>query len=80
MVRLVEVPIQIIQHAAQLHDIGNIGIPDAILDQAGSLSDDERTVMQQHTVLGHEVLQDGSGLLHLSAEIAKWTPVLKPVN
>jgi two-component system response regulator RpfG len=59
-----------LEHAAQLHDIGNIGIPDAILNQPSPLSDDERTIMHQHTVLGHEALQDGSGLLHLSAEIA----------
>ena len=59
-----------VAHAAQLHDIGNIGIPDSILNQPGKLSDDERVQMQQHTILGHEVLHDGSGLLQLSAEIA----------
>jgi two-component system response regulator RpfG len=59
-----------LKHAAQLHDIGNIGIPDAILSQPGPLNDEQRTLMQQHTVLGHEVLHDGSGLLQLSAEIA----------
>lgn len=59
-----------IQHAAQLHDIGNIGIPDAILDQPAALSDEQRSIMQQHTVLGNEALQGGGGLLHLSAEIA----------
>ena len=59
-----------IEHAAQLHDLGNIGIPDAILNRPGPLLDDERMLMQQHTVLGHEALQGGSGLLQLSAEIA----------
>lgn len=59
-----------LRHASQLHDIGNIGIPDAILQHPGPLSDADRAVMQQHPRLGHEVLQDGSGLLHLGAEIA----------
>ena len=59
-----------LRHASQLHDIGNIGIPDAILLHPGPLSDADRAVMQQHPRLGHEVLQDGSGLLHLGAEIA----------
>jgi two-component system response regulator RpfG len=59
-----------IEHAAQLHDIGNIGLPDALLNQPGPLSPDQRQLMQQHTILGHEALQGGSGLLQLSAEIA----------
>jgi two-component system response regulator RpfG len=59
-----------LQHASQLHDIGNIGIPDAILRKPGPLSEAERAVMQQHPRLGHQALQDGSGLLHLGAEIA----------
>jgi two-component system response regulator RpfG len=59
-----------IEHAAQLHDIGNIGVPDAILNQAGPLSPGQRLLMQQHAVLGHEALQGDSGLLQLSAEIA----------
>ncbi|MEO8161426.1 MAG: HD-GYP domain-containing protein, partial [Arenimonas sp.] len=59
-----------LRHASQLHDIGNIGIPDAILLQPGPLSEEQRRVVEQHPRLGHEVLQDGSGLLHLGAEIA----------
>jgi two-component system response regulator RpfG len=59
-----------LQHASQLHDIGNIGIPDSILRHPGPLSEADRAVMQQHPRLGHQALQDGSGLLHLGAEIA----------
>jgi response regulator RpfG family c-di-GMP phosphodiesterase len=59
-----------IEHAAQLHDIGNIGLPDAIFHQPGELTLEQRLLMQQHTVLGHEALQGGSGLLQLGAEIA----------
>ena len=59
-----------LQHAAQLHDIGNIGVSDATLKRPGPLADDERLAMQQHTILGHEVLSAGNGLLQLAAEIA----------
>ena len=59
-----------LRHASQLHDIGNIGIPDAILRQPGPLSEEQRKIIEEHPRLGHEVLQDGSGLLHLGAEIA----------
>ena len=59
-----------IEHAAQLHDIGNIGVPDDALMQPGPLDEDRRQLMQQHTVLGHEALEGGTGLLAVGAEIA----------
>jgi len=59
-----------LRHASQLHDIGNIGIPDSILRQPGPLTEAQRQIVEEHPRLGHEVLQDGSGLLHLGAEIA----------
>jgi len=59
-----------LQHASQLHDIGNIGIPDSVLLNPGPLSAEQRRIVEQHPKLGHQVLHDGSGLLHLGAEIA----------
>src|SRR5205807_2206931 len=41
---------------APLHDIGKIGIPDSILLKPGRLTDDERTVMQGHCVIGARIL------------------------
>lgn len=59
-------------HAAPMHDVGKIGIPDAILTKPGKLSDDEWMVMKQHTVIGAEILgQHPSGLLNLAATIAR---------
>jgi HD-GYP domain-containing protein (c-di-GMP phosphodiesterase class II) len=40
-----------------LHDVGKIGIPDAILLKAGSLTRDERMVMNAHPVKGEEILK-----------------------
>jgi ribonuclease P protein subunit RPR2 len=45
-----------------LHDIGKVGIPDVILQKPGPLTASERSVMEQHTTLGAEIL-DGVGLL-----------------
>jgi two-component system cell cycle response regulator len=42
--------------AAELHDVGKLGIPDAVLDKPGPLDDDEWQLMRQHTVIGERVL------------------------
>jgi len=39
-----------------LHDVGKIGIPDSILQKPGSLTDEERRLMQSHAVLGEQML------------------------
>jgi len=58
-------------HAAPMHDIGKIGIPDAILAKPGPLTDEEWVIMRQHTVIGTRILGDHpSGLLRLAASIA----------
>jgi HD-GYP domain-containing protein (c-di-GMP phosphodiesterase class II) len=45
-----------IKQGALLHDIGKLGIPDAILLKPGSLTQRERQVMQQHAVYGYNIL------------------------
>jgi HD-GYP domain-containing protein (c-di-GMP phosphodiesterase class II) len=40
-----------------LHDIGKVGIPDAILNKAGPLDDDEWRVMRTHPVIGLQLVQ-----------------------
>jgi putative two-component system response regulator len=42
--------------AAQLHDIGKIGIPDAILLKPGKLTPEEFEVMRKHTVYGKGII------------------------
>jgi putative two-component system response regulator len=57
--------------AATLHDVGKIGISDAILLKPGRLTADEYDAIKQHAEIGHLIL-DGSHspLLRLAAEIA----------
>ena len=49
--------IQDIAQAAPLHDIGKVGIPDAILKKQAPLTEEEWVIMKTHTTLGEEVLR-----------------------
>ncbi|TXI11025.1 MAG: response regulator [Rhizobium sp.] len=58
--------------ASALHDVGKIGLPDAILSKPGPLSQDERRQMQQHTDFGAEILSDSSSeLIQIARRIAE---------
>ncbi len=48
-----------LQHAAELHDIGKLAIPDAILAKPGPLSAAEWALIRRHTLIGERIL-DGS--------------------
>lgn len=63
---------ELIRMAAPMHDIGKIGIEDAILQKPGALTPAEREIMQEHSRIGYEILHDpnGSPLTDLAAEIA----------
>jgi putative two-component system response regulator len=44
--------------ASSLHDIGKVGIPDAVLHKPGPLTDEERQVVQKHPTIGGETLAE----------------------
>ena len=48
--------------AADLHDIGKVGIPDAILEKPGKLDSEEWKLIQQHTILGERILSAAPAL------------------
>lgn len=58
--------------AARLHDIGKIGVPDAILLKPDKLNDAERQIMRTHTTVGAELLSK-SNIPHMqmAEEIAR---------
>lgn len=58
--------------AARLHDVGKIGVPDAILLKPDKLNDAERQIMRQHTTVGAELLSK-SNIPHMqmAEEIAR---------
>lgn len=60
-----------LMHAAPMHDVGKIGIPDRILQKAGPLDPDEWKIMQSHASIGGEIIgRHDSGMLKLAHDIA----------
>jgi HD-GYP domain-containing protein (c-di-GMP phosphodiesterase class II) len=51
-----------------LHDVGKIGVPDAVLCKPGPLTDAERAVMDTHPEVGHQIVSQ-AGFSPLVAEI-----------
>jgi putative two-component system response regulator len=63
--------VSLIRRAAPLHDVGKIGVPDAILLKLGKLTEQEFAVVKTHTVIGARILSGGKfPLLRLAEEIA----------
>ncbi len=55
--------------AAPLHDIGKIGIADAILSKPGKLTPEEMAIMREHVTIGARILERGSSDLIRTAEL-----------
>jgi len=45
-----------VRQAADLHDVGKVAIPDAILGKPGPLNDEEWTFMRRHTIIGERIV------------------------
>jgi len=70
--------IELLECCAPLHDIGKVGLPDHILLKPGKLDADEKMLMQTHTVMGADTLQEvakshGSAMafLQMAIDIAR---------
>ena len=66
-----------LEYGFLLHDIGKIGIPDAILDKTGPLQDGELRLMRKHPLIGAELLAnvpllDGEGLQVVRSHHERW--------
>ena len=69
--------IELIATASALHDIGKIGIDDAILNKPGRLTDEEFEIMKTHTVIGARMLEDlevykDQKLVRTALQICRW--------
>lgn len=53
-----EEEVQNIYYVAMLHDVGKIGVPDAVLNKPFKLTDLEFRLIQNHTTMGAEILKD----------------------
>ncbi|MCQ8818664.1 two-component system response regulator [Pseudoalteromonas agarivorans] len=62
---------ELLRQAAPMHDVGKIGIPDAILLKPGRLTPDEFAHMKQHAAIGAQILANSSSpLLQLAHKLA----------
>ncbi|HUR83699.1 MAG TPA: HD-GYP domain-containing protein, partial [Solirubrobacteraceae bacterium] len=68
--------LEVLRLGALLHDIGKIGVPDAVLHKPGKLDDDEWATMRLHPVIGEQVVASMDTLAHLApvvrAEHERW--------
>lgn len=68
---LSENELELILYASPMHDIGKVGIPDAVLLKPGKLEPEERKIMEQHTVIGAHILSKAKGpFSKMSGDIA----------
>ncbi|MBO4846124.1 MAG: HD domain-containing protein [Lachnospiraceae bacterium] len=51
--------------AAQMHDIGKIGVPDSVLNKVGRLTDEEYATMKSHVIRGANILKDFTLVEHV---------------
>ena len=54
-----------LKKAAQMHDIGKIGVPDSVLNKVGRLTDEEYAQMKSHVTRGAEILKDFTLVEHV---------------
>jgi putative two-component system response regulator len=68
---LAEETVENIFHAAPMHDVGKIGIPDNILMKPGKLTDEEFEIMKTHTTIGAKILAKSKAeILRMAQQIA----------
>jgi putative nucleotidyltransferase with HDIG domain len=58
--------IDVLRHAAFLHDIGKLGTPEVILMSGSKLDDEQTEIIRRHPTLGAEFLQTSQTLRHLA--------------
>jgi diguanylate cyclase (GGDEF)-like protein len=64
--------IQAVRQAAELHDVGKVAIPDAILLKPGPLDPDERAFIERHTIIGERIV-GAAPALHRVASLVRFS-------
>jgi two-component system cell cycle response regulator len=59
--------IEQVRHAAELHDVGKVAVPDAILTKPGPLDDDEWAFIRRHTLIGERIVAAAPALTRVAA-------------
>jgi two-component system, cell cycle response regulator len=61
--------IRSLERAAELHDIGKVGIPSQILTKQGPLNEEELAFMRRHTIIGERILSGVPSLARVAATL-----------
>lgn len=62
---------ELLRLASPMHDIGKVAIPDSILKKPGKLTPEEFTLMQSHTILGYNLLENSQrSIIRAAATVA----------
>ena len=73
---LSEEEVEDVEQAALLHDVGKMGVPDAVLSKPGPLGEAEWKSMKEHPEIGEQMVASIEGLAHLApvirAEHERW--------
>ena len=64
-----EAAVHDVEQVALLHDVGKVGIPDAVLQKQDGLSESEWVLMRQHPVIGARILAGTRTLAHLAPAV-----------
>ncbi len=65
--------VEILFWSSFMHDVGKLGIPDRILQKPSALSPEERKIMENHTVIGANILQDSQAMVLKTSAIVALT-------
>ena len=62
-----------VRHAAELHDVGKVAVPDAILAKPGPLDEDEWAFIRRHTLIGERIIAAAPALGRVARSCAPAT-------
>jgi putative two-component system response regulator len=65
-----EPEVELVLYSSPMHDVGKLGVPDAILLKPGPLNPDERKIMENHTVYGAKIMEGSD------SEVLEWSRVI----
>ncbi|MBI2431487.1 MAG: HD domain-containing protein [Candidatus Hydrogenedentes bacterium] len=60
---------EVLRLASPLHDVGKVGVPDAILNKPGRLTDEEFDIMRTHSQIGYDMLKVTKGIVLQAAGV-----------
>ena len=71
--------VELLHKSAPLHDVGKVGVPDAILLKPGKLTTEEMEQMKKHAIYGEEALERSETLYKQAGGTSKFLSVAKEI-